>query len=130
MNSLVILRGWPGSGKSTLAKLFAECAGFVHVEADMFFSGPDGYKFDATKLGQAHDWCHKTTAIALERGDNVVVSNTFTRRWEVIPYHDMAQKLGAKFFVYHCNGHWPNTHGVPQETVDKMEKRMERWYGA
>lgn len=124
MPKLVVIRGLPGSGKSTLA---AAMAGFVHVEADMFFQTPEGYKFEASKLGQAHDWCHKTAALALERGDNVVVANTFSRRWEIVPYCTMAQKLNCEFEVIEAKGEYQNVHNVPQSTVDKMKARWETW---
>lgn len=45
--TLVLIRGLPGSGKSTLAQHYAT-QGYCHIEADMFFIGPDGtYAYDA-----------------------------------------------------------------------------------
>ena len=51
---LYIVRGIPGSGKST----FAKTLGGQHYEADMYFIDEEGnYKFDGTKIKDAHKWC-------------------------------------------------------------------------
>jgi adenylate kinase family enzyme len=61
MKILYILRGLPGSGKSTLAKSLSNAL-TGHIEADMFFVDKESgeYRFDPTKLGQAHSWCKET----------------------------------------------------------------------
>jgi len=53
VKQLILLRGLPGSGKSTFANLL----GGIHVEADQYFIQDGEYKFDASKLKQAHNWC-------------------------------------------------------------------------
>jgi predicted kinase len=127
MTSLLLIRGLSGSGKSTLAKDMAEKFGYFHVEADMFFMKDGEYKFDRSQLGQAHDWCHKQAALALEQGKNVVVSNTFTQKWEIMPYCKMAKALGASFTVLPMYGNFENKHGVPSEAIERMRKRWEQW---
>ncbi len=52
---LYIVRGIPGSGKSTFAKQLVG-ADFLVCEADKYFMVDGEYKFDATKLKQAHDF--------------------------------------------------------------------------
>ena len=52
---LFLLRGLPGSGKSTLA---AQLGGSL-VEEDRYFMQYGDYKFDASKLKEAHAWCRE-----------------------------------------------------------------------
>ena len=47
-------------GKSTLAKRVCN----QHIEADMFFMKDGEYKFDPTKLKQAHEWCREKTEVS------------------------------------------------------------------
>jgi predicted kinase len=62
MKELFLLRGLPGSGKSTLARSLTTNDA-IHIEADMFFvdSSTGEYRFDATKLKDAHKWCRDHT---------------------------------------------------------------------
>lgn len=85
MPHIVLIRGLPGSGKSTLARSMES---YFHVEADMFFTDPytGEYNFRREWLGAAHDSCQRMCRDALARGENVVVSNTFTQAWEMKPY--------------------------------------------
>ena len=56
MKKLILLRGLPGSGKSTFAKSISnESTG--HIESDMFFVKDGEYKFDGSKIKDAHNWC-------------------------------------------------------------------------
>lgn len=116
----MLIRGLPGSGKSTIAKgMVAE--GFVHFEADMFFTVDGVYAYDATRIRDAHAWCQQMTRQALKEGRRVVVSNTFTRLQEMEPYRTM----GTKVRVLEARGNWPNTHGVPAAMVERMAQRWE-----
>lgn len=125
MAKLTIIRGLPGSGKTTLAKTMTDA---VHVEADMYFVNNEGvYQFDPSRLAQAHDWCHHKCALELEKGNNVVVSNTFTRLWEFKPYIEMAKKLNCDYEVIECKGNWENVHGVPQYAIERMKQRWEKY---
>jgi predicted kinase len=130
MAKLIIIRGLPGSGKTTLAKKMADESRLFHVETDMFFVHLNGeYKFDPTQIGRAHDWCQREAAKALEAGHDVVVSNTFTQKWEILPYLRMAQSLNADFIVLKCTGTWDNVHNVPVQSLEKMKARWEDWHG-
>jgi len=117
---LTLIRGLPGSGKSTLARSMAD---HVHIEADMYFTVPrtGEYRFDPDRLSNAHNWCQWRTRRALAEGSRVVVSNTFTRAWEMRPYFDMC----ANVRVIECKGHWPNVHGVPADAIARMAERWE-----
>jgi predicted kinase len=118
MTHLLIVRGLPGSGKSTLAKSL----GRVHAEADMFMLDAKGeYAFDADKLGECHAKCLAYVKAALEAGNDVVVANTFSRRWEVMPYIE----LGFPFSVVICEGRYANVHNVPEDKIEAMARRWE-----
>ena len=130
MKELFLLRGLPGAGKSTLAKSI----GGMHVEADMFFMEPSlkfrtvhTYKFDPSKLKEAHAWCQKSVEVCMLSELRVVVSNTFTQEWEMKPYYDLAEKHGYRVYsliVENRHG-GVNEHNVPQEVLEKMKNRFE-----
>lgn len=122
---LVLIRGLPGSGKSTIAKALY---GFVHMEADMYFVDAFGnYEYEQARIKNAHEWCQRETRKHLELGRNVVVSNTFTRRFEIEPYFEMANSLGIKPNVLIATGKFKNEHGVPAEVIEKMRQRWEEF---
>lgn len=92
MPTLILIRGLPGSGKSTIAKKMT-LGGFVHVEADMFFEDDnEDYRFNPAHIKEAHRWCQEMTEEFMECGLDVVVSNTFTQKWEMDPYMKLADK--------------------------------------
>ena len=126
MQQLVLLRGLPGSGKSTIANLMTNF-GFKHFEADMFFIDQDTweYKFDPKLIPSAHEWCQKATVRALEAGCDAVVSNTFTQQWEMKFYKDYANEHGIRIVELVAKGNFPNVHGVPAESLQRMRDRWE-----
>ena len=124
MKELFLLRGLPGSGKSTLA----ESLGGSHMEADKYFTYEGKYEFDVTKLKDAHDWCQNAVKVFMEnKSKRVVVSNTFTQEWEMLPYFDLAEKHGYRVYSLICeNRHGGvNEHGVPEDKLEIMKKRFE-----
>ena len=128
MKELFLLRGLPGSGKSTLAKMLVGDKEYRHKEADMYFIDEDGnYQFDVTSLRDAHAWCQEEVEFLMKYEHKVVVSNTFTQEWEMLPYYDLAKKYGYKVHSLICeNRHGGvNEHNVPQETLEKMKQRFE-----
>lgn len=121
---LTLIRGLPGSGKSTLARTLPA----HHFEADMYFvDQKGGYFFQPYKLPLAHQWCKTETQRCLASGHDVVVSNTFVRRWEIEPYYKLAERYNAKFEVIECHGNFGNIHGVEQQTIEKMKQRWQSW---
>ena len=118
---LYLVRGLPGSGKSTYAKKI----GCFHVEADMYHCRNGEYQFDVSHSRFGHNWCQKTAFFAMEQGMDVVVSNTFTQKWELQPYLDFAVKTGHKVTILRMTNNYGTVHGVPEETMQKMRSRFE-----
>tara|TARA_R110000868_G_scaffold250715_2_gene507472 strand:+ start:862 stop:1296 length:435 start_codon:yes stop_codon:yes gene_type:complete len=129
MAKLIIYRGLPGTGKSTLAKnnvtdLKKRGLQVEHLEADMFFEDAKGnYNYDASKIKEAHQWCQEQTKKFLDNGVSVIVSNTFTTAWEMLPYFRMLPWEDILIMV--ATGNYENVHGVPDEVIEKMKKRWE-----
>ena len=129
---LYIVRGVPGSGKSTFAKSI--CKPWQHVETDMFFMKDGEYKFDVSKLKQAHQWC-KDKVHAMMRPNpfnllfnrTIVVSNTFTQEWEMKTFYVLARRFKYKVYtVIVENRHGgKNLHGVPEDKLQAMKDRFE-----
>lgn len=123
MSRLVIIRGLPGSGKSTMAKAMD---GFVHLEADMYhYRGGNGYEWKPENVKASHEWCLNMATFALVSGADVVVSNTFTRKWEMEGYLAAAKACVAEVEIITAKGEWENIHNVPESTIEAMRKRWE-----
>jgi predicted kinase len=130
---LTLVRGLPGSGKSTFANTITN--EFSVCEADKFFYDKEGnYNFDATKLREAHEWCREQVEIRMkDNGVNpqfypeIVVSNTFTQKWEMESYYKLAEQYGYKVFsIIVENRHdGVNQHAVPADKLEQMKNRFE-----
>lgn len=133
MKKLYIVRGLPGSGKSTFAEALVG-HDFLVCEADKYFIVDGEYKFDATKLRQAHEWCKnrvetymKDSLVNDQFYREIVVSNTFTQEWEMEAYYKLAEQYGYMVFsIIVENRHGGvNQHGVPAEKLEQMRNRFE-----
>lgn len=124
MKTLFIIRGLPGSGKTTLAKLLAPTA---NCSADHFMVNEKGeYHYDPDKLMFCHDACQETIKNLMRHSFGpVAVHNTFSRRWEMEPYYDLASRYGYSVHVIETQGRWQNVHGVPPERIEEMRARWE-----
>lgn len=138
--TLVLIRGIPGSGKTTHARHLVKSLGrfdhldymdkpnVVHFEADMFFCRNPGneYKFDPSKLKDAHGWCQESAENAMKQGINhVIISNTFVKRWEMQKYLDLAREYGYDVQEVTVKGPWKSVHGVPEHAIERMKKNWE-----
>ena len=133
---LYIVRGVPGSGKSTFA-LNLVGADFLVCEADKYFMVGGEYRFDASKLKEAHESCRnlvetymKDSLVNDQFYREIAVSNTFTQEWEMQPYFDLAKQYGYMVFsIVVENRHGGvNAHGVPEDKIEQMKNRFEIKY--
>jgi len=125
MSTLYIIRGLPGSGKSTLAR---ELSDYV-CEADEFFMNQnDEYRFDPAKLPEAHAYCLGEVESGMKVSiEKIVVSNTFSQRWEFAKYLDLANLYRYSIVEITLSGPlFPNVHGVPHETIEMMRNQWEQ----
>lgn len=125
MSKLILVRGMPGSGKSTLAAKIAALEYYNHLETDQFWMVDGEYKFDMSRIKEAHQWCQDTTRDKLNNGYGVVVSNTFTTQKEMKPYFNMAKEFGIRPQVLLCQGNYGNIHNVPTDVLARMAERFE-----
>jgi predicted kinase len=128
MKTLILLRGLPGAGKSTFAKLLVN-KDYAHKEADMFFVDREGnYKFEPSKIKDAHKWCQEEVDFLMRYEHSpVVVSNTFTQEWEMDAYFELAKKYGYQtscLIVENRHG-GVNEHDVPADKLEQMKNRFE-----
>ena len=63
----------------------------------------------------------------MEKGYNVVVSNTFTQEWEMDAYYELAKKYGYQVhsLVVENRHGGVNEHGVPADKLEQMKNRFE-----
>lgn len=133
MKNLYIVRGLPGSGKSTFAKALVG-HDFLVCEADKYFMVNGEYKFDVTKLKEAHESCRnmvetymKDSMVNDQFYREIAVSNTFTQEWEMEPYIVLAKKYGyrATSIIVENRHDGVNEHGVPEDKIQLMKERFE-----
>ena len=129
---LILLRGLPGSGKTSLGDIILHCPGSNSpdvLSADNFFMDDKGnYNFDATKIKQAHNDCQQKCAERMKLEiSRIVVANTFTEKWEMDSYYEMAERY--KYRVHSViveNRHGSvNIHNVPDSKLEHMKNRFE-----
>ena len=103
-------------------------------EADQYFSLNGQYKYDKSKIGDAHEWCRNEVEDRMKENKQnsryypeIVVSNTFTQEWEMEPYFKLAKEYGymvTSIIIENRHG-GTNVHGVPEESIRKMKDRFE-----
>lgn len=131
---MIILRGLPGSGKSTFAEWLVDgnrYGGTTICCADEWMVNSGGiYQFDPKKLG----FCHKKAQEQAEHccGEGyhtVIIANTNTKRDEMKPYLDIAEKYGYTVFVLTVNNMHgsKSVHNVPDESLQKMRDRFQHF---
>ena len=122
MKKLYCIRGASGAGKTTYAKSLGLKH---HFEADDYFMIDGVQCFLPQYLPQAHAQCLQKTKDAMQTGEDIVVANTFTRKWEFEPYLKLAAENGYEVEVKIMTGNYKNVHNVPDEVVAKQKARFE-----
>ena len=140
---VIILSGIPGCGKTTYVdkhKASHPTKWVESVSADHFFETDSGYKFDPTKLAQAHTNCLCRYLHYLSMGANgpdvVFVDNTNIYEWERQVYLTAMQGAQRKTTFQVVS--WVartlddvrvcmkrNRHSVPKEVIFRMAMEHE-----
>jgi predicted kinase len=139
--NIYILRAGSGAGKSTWTKSNHPNANVF--SADTFFMATGEYKFDPTKLGEAHATCLRSFVdyCQQERLDGTfsagkpvptevaIVDNTNTTLAEFGPYAQVGLAYGHNVsiltFLYDpAVAHARNTHGTPLKACIDMHARL------
>ena len=155
MGDLILVRGVPGCGKTTIADMLSSCGRSVlFCTDDMFMvpgceersdgdmiehdcTGPGGYQFNPSKLSEYHAATvgkvkdsmidEKYDDECFHSYDTIIVHNTFTQKWEMDPYLELAKEYDWKVHTIIVeNRHGSKSiHGVPEEAIDRMKERFE-----
>jgi tRNA uridine 5-carbamoylmethylation protein Kti12 len=139
VKKIVILRGISGSGKSTYGeKLVEEGTITLTVSADNYFTDDEGnYKFDPSKLKEAHGSCIRAFIETLHQSplvdfpiEQIIVDNTNTQLWEMSPYVALAEAYRVPYEIVHvvCPVEVAlerNVHDVPADTIRQQAERFE-----
>ncbi|KAI1893591.1 hypothetical protein AGOR_G00125300 [Albula goreensis] len=133
---LILMRGVPGSGKSTLArKLLASGPNGLILSTDDYFSEDNGYSYNPSLIGDAHEWNQNRAREAMDDGCSpVIIDNTNLQAWEMKPYVEMALERGYSINFQEPDTSWKldpfelekrNNHGVPSRKISQMLERFE-----
>lgn len=94
----------------------------------MFFMRDGEYKFCPDKIKMAHEWCRVQVMHSMIcEMPKIVVSNTFTQKWEMDAYYELAKQYGYQvhsLIVENRHG-GVNEHGVSEEKLEVMRNRFE-----
>jgi predicted kinase len=126
--TLYLIRGIPGSGKTTFAKQLAKSHPHaLHYEADDWFTNEDGtYEYRPAEIKDAHACCVSNCSKGMANGNEVIIiSNTFTRHWEMDAYFLLANEHGYEVVCVIMNNCFQNVHDVPSNIVQQMKERFE-----
>lgn len=127
-----VLRGLPGAGKSFLAAALVAARPAEALSADDFFLDAAGdYRFDATRLADAHRACFKRAAASAAAALPFVIDNTNLTAAEYAPYMTVAEAFGFRAVLVTVDQSPEvcfrrQVHGVPFDAFVRMVAKMER----
>ena len=137
MGDLILVRGVPGSGKTTIADMLSSYGRSVLFCTDDLFMVDGEYKFDPSKLSEYHAVTvdkvrdsmidEKYDDECFHSYDTIIVHNTFTQKWEMDPYLELAKKYDWKVhtIIVENRHESKSVHGVPEEAINRMKERFE-----
>lgn len=127
---VLIFRGLPGAGKTYYQKKYFPDAEVVG--ADHYFMVDGEYRFDSSRIEEAHHHCFLTFLNCVKKKPElIIVDNTNMSAWEMAPYVLAGRAFGAdveiwNFYIHVEKALERNIHGVPEHTVRSMAKRMSK----
>ena len=129
MPNMIIMRGLPGSGKSHFIEKYYPK--FIVCSADNYFMKDGKYVFNPRDISKAHEACKILCIERMFAGQDVVIDNTNTERWEYEFYWKLAAHMGynVEFVNIYDGGlndeslFLRNTHGVPLASITAMRAR-------
>lgn len=164
MRKIILMSGIPGSGKSFEAQLrinlhirdtfpqdqtiisdpvsrpvisgngWTTGASIILLSTDHYFMQKGDYKFDVSKLGDAHGLCLKSYIRGVQDTLNqlLIVDNTMTSIEELAPYIAIAQahKVPVEVITVVVPAYSiqlaaeRNSHGVPTNTISRMHTNL------
>lgn len=139
---IAILQGASGSAKSTISGGIATIAkardlSYIICSADDYFIEPitKEYKFDRTKLGEAHKSCQSSFNNAVKCKINwIIIDNTNVDLKSIKSYYNPDN--GYRYKIVRPNSKWyfnaeecfkKNTHNVPLETIQRMIDSIKKF---
>lgn len=125
MKTIIFIRGLPGTGKSTLAKKLSSKFKTKHFEADQYMVNDEGeYDFNPSRLFEVHRSCLNDGMKHLKKNDTVIFSNTFVTTKDFKSYVNYIEKHhpDANIEIHEPAYKGTSIHGVPKETLDRMQK--------
>ena len=132
--NIVLIRGLPGSGKTSLADMI-DCD--YSVATDDFFMVNGVYQYDRDLLSENHGKCAEFVKDKISRhypiGCNIVIHNTFSERWEMQVYIELANDNNYNHRVIDLFDagledkqlEVRNEHSVREEDIFAMRERWE-----
>lgn len=127
---LIIMRGLPGSGKSYKAQQLSKELNAPVFGSDDFFMEEEEYKFDPSKIVEAHQWNQSRVEDAMKKNiPIIIVDNTNTKLYEAKPYAILAQKYGYEIRIEEPESDWWKEHfkkDMSEEDIDKFVDVLDR----
>jgi hypothetical protein len=103
-----------------------------YCSADEYFMKDGVYKYDYSRIGDAHDFCLRKYLKSLSSLTNrvIIVDNTNTETWEYTPYTALARVYGCEICIIEVYRDIlacirDNNHGVPSNAIKEQFKRYE-----
>jgi len=130
---MIILRGAPGSGKSYIASCIKERYPTAEVcSSDDFWyreSGGREYRFDQSRLEEAHKNCFDRAEAAAIRGASpLVIDCSNTRAYEVRVYTDLARRFDYNSLLVTPQTPWRfDVDELTSSTQHRVPLEMVRW---
>jgi len=146
MKRMIIIRGISGVGKTTMANAMKEAWRKLAEEpkrdvtlcsADDFFTKSDGtYAYVPSQIGQAHQICMCSVIEAIAEDKDVIIHNTFSKRWELESYVKLGKLHKYNILILAIMPENEeqlqaairrSQHAVPEEIIRRMHSQFEHF---